>query len=349
MNVLVAGSKTYSFRHALLGEAVYDDLLPGRAGPPARPVRRSPRRRRSRHRRRDGPPRAPRRWTSTGPPPPASRPATRPCPSADPTRRPGTTSTRSSCSRTPTAPSASTSTSPRSSSRPPTPTARPATASGGQPARRAHRAAAGRRAGVGSRPAAQQLRALALHHRDDARPDRGHQPGGRARAGGREPAAGQGAGDPCPGPRRHRSCLDEAENAATEALALAERLRDAGARLRGGHHAEQPPVQARRRHRQRRRAPRSPGRGRPARSPPARSPPSCARCSCSAAPTRRRRSGTRRRGGSPPPSTGASRSACRGRRTPSRRGGSSAGSATPRATGTLLSTWSRSPTTRAVR
>ncbi len=29
MNVLVAGSKTYSFRHALLGEAVYDDLLPG--------------------------------------------------------------------------------------------------------------------------------------------------------------------------------------------------------------------------------------------------------------------------------------------------------------------------------
>jgi DNA-binding NarL/FixJ family response regulator len=29
MNVLVAGTKTYSFRHALLGEAVYDDLLPG--------------------------------------------------------------------------------------------------------------------------------------------------------------------------------------------------------------------------------------------------------------------------------------------------------------------------------
>ncbi|HWJ80996.1 MAG TPA: AAA family ATPase [Nocardioides sp.] len=29
MNVLVAGSGTYSFRHALLGEAVYDDLLPG--------------------------------------------------------------------------------------------------------------------------------------------------------------------------------------------------------------------------------------------------------------------------------------------------------------------------------
>ena len=29
MNVLVAGSKTYTFRHALLGEAVYDDLLPG--------------------------------------------------------------------------------------------------------------------------------------------------------------------------------------------------------------------------------------------------------------------------------------------------------------------------------
>ncbi len=29
MNILVAGTKTYSFRHALLGEAVYDDLLPG--------------------------------------------------------------------------------------------------------------------------------------------------------------------------------------------------------------------------------------------------------------------------------------------------------------------------------
>ena len=29
MNVLVAGSGSYSFRHALLGEAVYDDLLPG--------------------------------------------------------------------------------------------------------------------------------------------------------------------------------------------------------------------------------------------------------------------------------------------------------------------------------
>ncbi|GAB3775999.1 helix-turn-helix transcriptional regulator [Nocardioides ginsengisegetis] len=29
MNVLVAGAGTYTFRHALLGEAVYDDLLPG--------------------------------------------------------------------------------------------------------------------------------------------------------------------------------------------------------------------------------------------------------------------------------------------------------------------------------
>ena len=29
LNVLVAGDGTYSFRHALLGEAVYDDLLPG--------------------------------------------------------------------------------------------------------------------------------------------------------------------------------------------------------------------------------------------------------------------------------------------------------------------------------
>ena len=29
MNILVAGTGTYSFRHALLGEAVYDDLLPG--------------------------------------------------------------------------------------------------------------------------------------------------------------------------------------------------------------------------------------------------------------------------------------------------------------------------------
>ena len=29
MNVLVAGEGRYSFRHALLGEAVYDDLLPG--------------------------------------------------------------------------------------------------------------------------------------------------------------------------------------------------------------------------------------------------------------------------------------------------------------------------------
>ena len=29
MNVLVASPGAYSFRHALLGEAVYDDLLPG--------------------------------------------------------------------------------------------------------------------------------------------------------------------------------------------------------------------------------------------------------------------------------------------------------------------------------
>ena len=29
MNLLVPGEGTYSFRHALLGEAVYDDLLPG--------------------------------------------------------------------------------------------------------------------------------------------------------------------------------------------------------------------------------------------------------------------------------------------------------------------------------
>ena len=29
MNVLVAGEGHYAFRHALLGEAVYDDLLPG--------------------------------------------------------------------------------------------------------------------------------------------------------------------------------------------------------------------------------------------------------------------------------------------------------------------------------
>ena len=40
-NVLVpSGDDCYAFRHALLAEAVYDDLLPGRAGPAARGVRR---------------------------------------------------------------------------------------------------------------------------------------------------------------------------------------------------------------------------------------------------------------------------------------------------------------------
>ena len=37
---LTSSGRGYVFRHALLAEAVYDDLLPGRAGPPARPLRR---------------------------------------------------------------------------------------------------------------------------------------------------------------------------------------------------------------------------------------------------------------------------------------------------------------------
>ena len=40
MNVLVAGDGRYSFRHALLGEAVYDDLLPGERVRLHAPVRR---------------------------------------------------------------------------------------------------------------------------------------------------------------------------------------------------------------------------------------------------------------------------------------------------------------------
>ena len=61
MNVLVAGEGRYSFRHALLGEAVYDDLLPGRAGAAARRVRRrAGRGPRPRDGRRAGPARPPR-------------------------------------------------------------------------------------------------------------------------------------------------------------------------------------------------------------------------------------------------------------------------------------------------
>ena len=57
------------------------------------------------HRRRAGPARPARRWTSTPRCPRASRPATRPGPSAVPTRRRTTTSRRSSCSPTDAAPS----------------------------------------------------------------------------------------------------------------------------------------------------------------------------------------------------------------------------------------------------
>ena len=120
MNILVAGDGHYSFRHALLGEAVYDDLLPGErvrlhaqyvaalqsgdvlAAPP--PSWR-------------GTPGS--RWTSTPRSPRASRPATRPARSAAPTRRPTTTSRRSSCSPTRGAAPRSTSTSRSSSSAPP--------------------------------------------------------------------------------------------------------------------------------------------------------------------------------------------------------------------------------------
>ena len=98
-NVLTqSGGTSYAFRHALLGEAVYDDLLPGErtrlhtafsqalqsgqvAGTAAELALHS-------------------RRPATGSPPsgPASRPATRPSPSAGRTRRPCSSSTPSTCS-----------------------------------------------------------------------------------------------------------------------------------------------------------------------------------------------------------------------------------------------------------
>ena len=99
-NVLVPGDDTYAFRHALLGEAVYDDLLPGERvrlhAPYAEALREG--------RAAAPPPSWPgtRGWPTTSTPrsTPASGPATRRWRSAAPTRPPTTTSRRSSCSPT---------------------------------------------------------------------------------------------------------------------------------------------------------------------------------------------------------------------------------------------------------
>ena len=101
MNVLVPDGDRYAFRHALLGEAVYDDLLPGRAGPAPRRLRdRAARRWCDRHRRRARPPRpaGPRPRDRAATPP--SAPATTRSRSAVPTRPSTTTSRRSSWSPT---------------------------------------------------------------------------------------------------------------------------------------------------------------------------------------------------------------------------------------------------------
>ena len=97
-NVLVpVGPDGYAFRHALLAEAVYDDLLPGeRVRLHARLRRRRCAARRRRHGGRAGPARPAAHDLATAVRGQHRRPATRRWPSADPTRPPGTTSSRSS-------------------------------------------------------------------------------------------------------------------------------------------------------------------------------------------------------------------------------------------------------------
>ena len=103
----------YQFRHALLAEAVYDDLLPGertactrrtrgpcRTAAPAAPPRSSP-----------ATPASPR--TTPPPSPRACVPVTTPAASAVPRRPPSTTSRPSSCGTTPGCPTTPTSTCPR--------------------------------------------------------------------------------------------------------------------------------------------------------------------------------------------------------------------------------------------
>ena len=174
MNVLVAGSKTYSFRHALLGEAVYDDLLPGErvrlhgqyvaalaAGDgrgTAAEMARHARRAMDFDRAATAGIEAGDEAVSVGGPDEAARHyehALELLEDADRAERLDIDVTKVVVKA-----------------------ADAHSAAGdsqrvGHPARRAHRAAAGRRARVGSRPAAQQLRALSLHDRDHDRPARG--------------------------------------------------------------------------------------------------------------------------------------------------------------------------------
>ena len=110
------------FRHALLAEAVYDDLLPGERVRLHASYAEALREGRGRgHRRRAGPARAARQ----GPTPPrstrASAPATRRWGSVAPRRRPTTTSRRSSCGTTPVPRRAAISTTPVSWASRPTP------------------------------------------------------------------------------------------------------------------------------------------------------------------------------------------------------------------------------------
>ena len=102
-NVLVrTGDAEYAFRHALLGEAVYDDLLPGERmrlhTAYAEAVREL---HGSRRRRRPGPARAGLARPAHRPARPASRPATRRWPPADPTRPRGTSPRRWRSTRAP--------------------------------------------------------------------------------------------------------------------------------------------------------------------------------------------------------------------------------------------------------
>ena len=224
MNIMVAGSKTYTFRHALLGEAVYDDLLPGErvrlhgqyvaalaAGGrgTAAEMARHARRAMDFDRAATAGIEAGDEAVSVGGPDEAARHyehALELLEDADRAERLGIEVSKVVVW------AADAHSAAGDSQR------------AAESARRAHRAAPRRRAGDGAGPAAQQLRPRAVHHRDDARPDRGHQPGARPRAGGREPAARQDPRHARAGPRRASQRLEEAENAATEALALAERL-----------------------------------------------------------------------------------------------------------------------------
>ena len=97
MNVLVPGDGTYSFRHALLGEAVYDDLLPGERVRLHAQYAEALREGRAAARPPSWPGTPGWRTTSTPPSTPASAPATRRWPWAAPTRPLTTTSRRSSC------------------------------------------------------------------------------------------------------------------------------------------------------------------------------------------------------------------------------------------------------------